>query len=81
MHMHEDSPGQVVFDHETHVDADAPGCATCHQDAFSIIAGASGELRGPLNVSFHDTQHCGKCHNGDDAFHVEEDCADCHWED
>jgi len=81
MPIHEDSPGMVVFDHETHVDPNDPGCTTCHKGMFPIIAKASSGPDRPFDVDFHDSDRCGKCHNGDDAFDVEDDCADCHWEE
>jgi c(7)-type cytochrome triheme protein len=71
------SPGQVHFSHQSHVDTAEPKCATCHTDMFSMQKPGmplSGELSG-------DRAHenlCGSCHNGTNAFSVEDNCDACH---
>lgn len=72
----EDSPGEVRFNHSTHVDLEAPACGGCHVRAFSLLGGRvkAEEPR----VDFHDVDHCGRCHNGNDAFEIEDDCSNCH---
>jgi c(7)-type cytochrome triheme protein len=71
----EDSPGPVVFDHDSHVDADNPNCGTCHAGTFSLMP-----VPGRVVVGHSDDSesHCDKCHNGDDAFDWEDDCEMCH---
>ena len=74
----EGSPGPVVFSHQTHVDADAPRCASCHPLSFSILKRASAASRPRIT---HDAmekqaQSCGACH-GKTAFGFD-DCSMCH---
>jgi c(7)-type cytochrome triheme protein len=71
-----DSPGQVVFRHETHVDASKPACTACHPREFRILK-ASGR-RAPITHDGMDKGHyCGTCHDGKKAF-ARDDCAACH---
>jgi c(7)-type cytochrome triheme protein len=71
-----DSPGQVVFDHTTHVDSAKPNCTTCHSREFNIVK-ASGR-REIKHDNFDKGRQCGACHDGKKAFKVEEDCTFCH---
>lgn len=77
--MGEDSPGQVIFDHETHVDPYEPNCANCHATEFKIRpqkAGALGEID---YESLHESgKNCGSCHNDTDAFGIADGCEFCH---
>lgn len=70
-----DSPGAVTFNHESHVDAVRPNCATCHPTLFKILKRTK---RMPIS---HDRmqqgQQCGACH-GKTAFGFEDDCTMCH---
>ena len=71
-----DSPGQVVFKHETHVDASKPACTACHPREFRILK-ASGH-RAPITHDGMDKGHyCGTCHDGKKTF-ARDDCAACH---
>ena len=70
-----DSPGVVTFNHESHVDANRPNCATCHPKMFRILK------RTPRTPIVHDRmkqgQQCGACH-GKTAFGFDDDCTMCH---
>jgi c(7)-type cytochrome triheme protein len=75
----DDSPGEVVFSHETHVGSQvSPDCSTCHQFLFSM------EERGkPISgqVTYdrvHEGDLCGRCHDGTTAPSVENNCQNCH---
>lgn len=74
-----DSPGQVAFRHESHVDAARPDCVACHPRLFSILGRSGGEARQAVT---HDAmergQSCGSCH-GKGAFGLDE-CGNCHAE-
>jgi c(7)-type cytochrome triheme protein len=71
-----DSPGQVVFRHSSHVDADKPDCVTCHPRRFSIL-GSQGTPRAAItHQAMEQKQACGGCH-GQQAFGFE-DCSNCH---
>jgi c(7)-type cytochrome triheme protein len=73
----EDSPGRVLFSHESHADTDKPNCVVCHTGAFSILREerASGYRYGD---QMHEKTRCGLCHNNEDAFEVEDNCEVCH---
>ena len=76
----EDSPGEVIFNHETHVDPDNPNCLNCHSKMFKVHpenAGAKGSVDMEL---LYENKQCGTCHNGEDAFSVDEGCEYCHQE-
>ncbi|HNW59436.1 MAG TPA: Ni/Fe-hydrogenase cytochrome b subunit [bacterium] len=74
----EASPGQVTFNHESHVDQAEPNCKGCHAGLFSVrppAAPAGQAAAAPTGVGH--TQ-CGTCHNGEKAFNYEESCDGCH---
>ena len=72
-----DSPGQVVFDHGTHVDSAKPACTPCHPREFRILKTNAG-TRPILHANFDKGRQCGTCHDGKNAFKVEDDCTNCH---
>jgi c(7)-type cytochrome triheme protein len=72
-----DSPGQVVFDHGTHVDSSKPACTPCHPREFRILKTGAG-TRPILHANFDKGRQCGSCHEGTRAFKVEDDCTNCH---
>jgi c(7)-type cytochrome triheme protein len=71
-----DSPGQVVFDHGTHVDSSKPACTTCHPREFRILKANLGK-RPIVHANFEKGQQCGACHDGTKAFKAD-DCTNCH---
>jgi c(7)-type cytochrome triheme protein len=80
----DESPGVVAFSHSLHVDEQEPDCAVCHRDAFPLVRRAGG---GAPRMSWsagqlHEESWCGKCHDGDEAFSVDdaESCESCHVE-
>ncbi len=73
-----DSPGQVTFNHFTHVDSTKPECATCHPKPFSILGSKGGKRATMKHDDFQKGQFCGSCHDGKKAFAVEDDCTNCH---
>lgn len=73
----EDSPGLVIFSHDTHVDSNRPLCVDCHAGTHSILGGAT--IPADFTATdFHDKRHCGRCHDGIEAFDLEDDCESCH---
>lgn len=73
-----DSPGRVTFNHESHVDPDAPNCTTCHPKHFSILKpGAAAGGKAITHDGMNKGQACGACHNGRLAF-APDDCTMCH---
>ena len=76
-----DSPGQVTFLHETHVDAARPDCTTCHPRPFSILEQGEGAKRVPIaHAQMEKGGQCGACHDGKRASAIEDDCTHCHRE-
>lgn len=74
-----DSPGQVTFTHESHVDAAKPACVSCHPRRFGIL-GRSGATKGPAvtHTAMEKGEACGACHgDGKKAFGFD-DCTTCH---
>jgi c(7)-type cytochrome triheme protein len=74
-----DSPGQVTFRHDSHVDAARPDCTACHPRRFSILGRSGGEARPAVtHAAMEKGQACGACH-GKAAFGFDE-CGNCHAE-
>jgi c(7)-type cytochrome triheme protein len=72
-----DSPGQVTFNHESHVDASAPSCKTCHSALFSIRP-VAGHAADSAKAAYHDSKRCGACHSGEKASNIDDGCEMCH---
>jgi c(7)-type cytochrome triheme protein len=74
------SPGQVSFNHETHVpriEDNARVCATCHETSFSLRRRGQA-LTGPVTMErIKNGELCGACHDGAKAFGLD-DCTSCH---
>src|SRR5581483_6639277 len=71
-----DSPGQVTFDHATHVDSSKPNCTVCHSQQFNILKASA---RRPItHENFDHGRQCGACHDGRKAFKIDDDCTNCH---
>lgn len=76
-----DSPGQVTFLHETHVDPDRPECTTCHPRLFSILKQGESGKRVPItHAEMEKGRQCGACHDGKQASAIQDDCTHCHRE-
>src|SRR5512140_3236557 len=72
-----ESPGQVVFNHETHVDPSKPACTTCHPKEFAILKADAGK-RTIRHSDMEKGRACGACHDGKKAFALTDDCTACH---
>lgn len=73
-----DSPGPVTFNHESHVDENAPSCTSCHPKMFKILkAGETLSGKAITHDAMNKGQACGTCHNGKKGFGFD-DCAMCH---
>ncbi len=66
------SPGPVTFRHQTHARGD---CAVCHPRLFAMKSSAAHPRDG-----MHEVGACGACHDGKQAFGVEDEkaCERCH---
>jgi c(7)-type cytochrome triheme protein len=73
-----DSPGKVVFSHQSHLSYQAkPDCTVCHPKLAPIMKPMKGTKRTPLtHAAMLKGQACGACH-GKDA-HNFDDCTTCH---
>jgi len=73
-----DSPGRVVFSHQTHVNPAKPDCTTCHPKLFTILGQQAPGRGGPIShAQMEQGRSCGACHNGR-AAHGFDDCTSCH---
>lgn len=72
-----DSPGQVTFRHDSHVDPAKPTCLACHPERFSLLGATSTERRPAItHERMTAGRDCGACH-GKEAFGLD-DCNNCH---
>ena len=72
-----DSPGEVAFNHSTHVDQEKPECTSCHPKQFRILKANAG--RRPItHAEMEKGRACGACHDGKKAFGLQDDCTPCH---
>ena len=79
MHKSADSPGQVTFNHSTHVGMQAkPDCTVCHPKAFRILKADAGTRPAITHAAMEKGAYCGACHEGKKAFALQADCANCH---
>jgi len=74
----EESPGPVVFDHETHAEMLEIPCATCHESLFKLTAPGTPVVGELTYERIHAGELCASCHDGEQAFGVEETCEGCH---
>jgi c(7)-type cytochrome triheme protein len=75
----EDSPGQVTFNHDTHVDAARPDCVSCHPRLFPILKESALPGGAITHEKMEKGQACGACHSkGKKAFAFEDGCENCH---
>jgi c(7)-type cytochrome triheme protein len=72
-----ESPGQVIFNHETHVDSSKPACTNCHPKEFRILKADAG-TRTIRHSDMEKGRQCGACHDGKKAFALTDDCTACH---
>lgn len=72
-----ESPGQVTFNHGSHVDEAKPACTACHPREFRILKANAGKT--PIrHADMEKGRQCGKCHDGKTSFNMTDDCTMCH---
>jgi c(7)-type cytochrome triheme protein len=72
-----DSPGQVVFNHASHVDEAKPSCTGCHPREFRILKAKTPAA--PIkHADMEKGRQCGRCHDGKTSFNMTDDCSMCH---
>jgi len=75
----DDSPGQVTFQHESHVDAAKPSCLGCHPKRFPILKDQALPKGAITHERMEKGEACGACHGkGKVAFDFEDGCENCH---
>jgi c(7)-type cytochrome triheme protein len=75
----EGSPGPVRFSHQSHVDADAPRCVTCHPLFFRILERKTASGKPITHEGMEKRgEACGSCHGKDKAAFGFDDCSMCH---
>ena len=73
-----DSPGPVVFSHQTHVAVQAKAdCTACHPKLAPIVKAKGAKREAITHAKMEKGLSCGACHNGK-AAHGFEDCSSCH---
>jgi c(7)-type cytochrome triheme protein len=67
---------RVVFSHEKHVMGKGLNCSGCHYQIFQMAHGANKIDMTKITKG----EFCGKCHNGQKAFDVNDNknCSHCH---
>jgi c(7)-type cytochrome triheme protein len=75
-----DSPGQVTFNHDSHVDAKKPSCTACHPRLFPMLEEGALKKGAITHEKMEKGQYCGACHGkGKAAFDFSDDnCQNCH---
>jgi c(7)-type cytochrome triheme protein len=73
-----DSPGPVVFSHQTHMAVQAkPDCTVCHPKLAPIVKTKTARRDPITHAKMEKGLSCGSCHDGK-AAHGFEDCSSCH---
>ncbi|MDI6753176.1 MAG: cytochrome c3 family protein [Thermodesulfobacteriota bacterium] len=66
--------GEVTFSHDTHIEAMGFNCTECHPITF-----VTKEQHKPAKmIHRRQSQSCGKCHDGKQAFDLRGNCYICH---
>lgn len=75
----EDSPGQVMFRHDSHVDAKKPSCRACHPKLFPMLRESALPRGAITHERMEKGELCGTCHGkGKAAFAFDDACENCH---
>lgn len=68
----------VVFEHKVHTMDAGLECDSCHDDIFTMEAGAAEESDDFTMKAMYDGGSCGSCHDGSTAFAANTRCTTCH---
>ena len=68
----------VVFDHKIHTQVNELSCDSCHDDLFTMEAGAAQENEDFTMETLYNGGYCGACHDGSTAFASNKRCTSCH---
>ncbi len=68
----------VVFDHKVHTQGAGLECDSCHDELFTMEAGAVQEKEDFTMETLYKGGYCGACHDGETAFASNKRCTSCH---
>lgn len=68
----------VVFSHKVHTMDAGLECDSCHDDLFTMEAGAAEAAEDFTMASLYEGSYCGACHDGSTAFASNTRCTACH---
>jgi c(7)-type cytochrome triheme protein len=68
----------VVFDHKVHTQGAGLECDSCHDELFTMEAGAAQENEDFTMETLYKGGYCGACHDGETAFASNKRCTSCH---
>ncbi len=71
-------PAKAFFEHRTHTDDVGLECSACHGEIFAMQRGVAERTGKFTMASLADGMFCGACHDGEDAFASDTNCAACH---
>jgi c(7)-type cytochrome triheme protein len=74
----EGSPGTVTFSHASHLEWSRPRCSACHPEPYSLLGSRDPSSPRAAPGDMHAERFCGRCHTGERAFDLKQDCAVCH---
>jgi len=66
--------GDVIFSHDTHVEAMGFSCTECHPITFVT----QEQHKKVKMIHRRQSQSCGQCHDGKQAFDLRSNCYICH---
>lgn len=66
--------GEVIFSHDTHVELMGFNCTQCHPITFLT----KEQHKTAKMIHRRQSQSCGTCHNGKEAFDLRSNCYICH---
>ena len=67
-------PGNVMFSHDSHVNAGKLQCTDCHASLYVTHE----KHKKTTMAQMRQGKSCGACHNGKKAFDVKGNCNSCH---
>jgi len=68
----------VTFSHKVHTKDNGLDCESCHDEVFTMEAGAA-EANGDFTMAaMSEGRYCGTCHDGSSAFATDTQCGSCH---
>jgi len=68
----------ATFNHKGHIEMMGNDCESCHEKLFQYQIGAAGDAGDFNHKSFKAGKYCGGCHDGSNAFAMDNGCVKCH---